>query len=94
MHATVLRSLTWTAVAMAGVATALAAGADRHTPAEAVALAPAPHVAQAAAEDNPRVEPGLVKWHASFVDAQVASRKSGKPVLLFHMMGQLDRQFC
>ena len=93
MHATVLRSLTWTAVAMAGVATALAAGADRHTPAEAGALAPTPRVAQAA-EDNPRVEPGLVKWHASFADARAAAEKSGKPVLLFHMMGRLDRQFC
>jgi hypothetical protein len=94
MYPTVLRSLTWTTVAMAGVATAIATGADRHTPTEAVALAPAPRVAAAVAEDNPRAEPGLVKWHASFADAQTAARKSGKPVLLFHMMGQLDRQFC
>jgi hypothetical protein len=45
-------------------------------------------------EDNPVVSPGKVRWHASFADARAAARKSGKPVLLFHMMGQLDRQFC
>src|SRR5262245_34644877 len=44
--------------------------------------------------DNPVVEPGKVRWHASFADAQAAAQRSGKPVLLFHMMGELDRQFC
>lgn len=44
--------------------------------------------------NNPTVEPGKVKWHKSLADAQVAAEKSGKPVLLFHMMGQLDKQFC
>lgn len=44
--------------------------------------------------DNPSVAPGLVKWHASFAAAQDAARVSGRPVLLFHMMGQLDKQFC
>jgi len=43
---------------------------------------------------NPSVGAGLVKWHRSFEEAKQASQKSGKPVLLFHMMGQLDRQFC
>lgn len=43
---------------------------------------------------NPTVAPGDVKWHASFADACAAARKSGKPVLLFHLMGQLDKQFC
>ena len=94
MYQTVLRSLTWMAVALAGVAAAVATGGNRRTPAEAVATAPAPRVAANGVEDNPRVEPGLVKWHASFADAQAAARKSGRPVLLFHMMGQLDRQFC
>jgi hypothetical protein len=53
--------------------------------------------AQRAAEKeakNPTVEPGKVKWHKSLAEAQAASEKSGKPVLLFHMMGQLDKQFC
>jgi hypothetical protein len=47
-----------------------------------------------AGDDNPRIAPGLVRWHASFAKARQAARRSGKPVLLFHLMGQLDRQFC
>jgi hypothetical protein len=43
---------------------------------------------------NPKVEPGMVKWHATFDEACQASAKSGKPVLLFQMMGKLDEQFC
>jgi hypothetical protein len=43
---------------------------------------------------NPKVEPGKVKWHADFASACQAARKSGKPVLLFQMMGKLDDQFC
>jgi hypothetical protein len=44
--------------------------------------------------NNPTVEPGKVKWHKTLADAQAAAEKSGRPVLLFHMMGQLDKQFC
>jgi hypothetical protein len=55
--------------------------------------APAP-VAPAADANNPTVEPGKVKWHKTLADAQAAAAKSGRPVLLFHMMGQLDKQFC
>ncbi len=49
-----------------------------------------------AAEDaaNPRVEPGKVNLHASFTEACAAAEKSGKPVLLFQMMGKLDQKFC
>lgn len=43
---------------------------------------------------NPRVQPGRVQWHASFAAACQAARKSGKPVLLFQMLGKLDDQFC
>jgi len=43
---------------------------------------------------NPKVEPGKVKWHADFDAACAAATKSGKPVLLFQMMGKLDDQFC
>ncbi len=50
--------------------------------------------APAASPSNPAVAPGLVKWHPTVEDACAAARKSGKPVLVFHMMGQLDRQFC
>jgi hypothetical protein len=43
---------------------------------------------------NPKVEPGKVNWHADFDTACKAAAKSGKPVLLFQMMGKLDDQFC
>jgi hypothetical protein len=43
---------------------------------------------------NPKVEPGKVKWHPDFTTARAASAKSGKPVLLFQMLGKLDDQFC
>lgn len=44
--------------------------------------------------DNPTVETGLVKWHKSLEEAQAAAAKSNKPVLLFQMMGYLDKKFC
>lgn len=44
--------------------------------------------------ENPKVQPGKVSWHAGFADACAASNKSGKPVLLFQMMGKLDERFC
>jgi hypothetical protein len=43
---------------------------------------------------NPKVRPGKVRWHADFDAACRAARKSGKPVLLFQMMGNLDDRFC
>jgi hypothetical protein len=43
---------------------------------------------------NPKVAPGRVFWHPSFDAACAAARVSGKPVLLFQMMGNLDEQFC
>jgi hypothetical protein len=59
------------------------------------APAPAP-AARPAAEDfvNPKVEPGKVQWHADLEAACKAAARSGKPVLLFQMMGNLDEQFC
>jgi len=43
---------------------------------------------------NPKVEPGKVRWHADFAAACAAAEQSGKPVLLFQMMGKLDDRFC
>ena len=43
---------------------------------------------------NPIVKPGNVQWHATTKAAFAAAKASGKPVLVFHMMGQLDHQFC
>jgi hypothetical protein len=49
--------------------------------------------AAAASTENPKVEPGKVRWHASFDDACKAAQRSGKPVLLFQLLGQLDQRF-
>ena len=43
---------------------------------------------------NPKVTAGKVRWHSSYEAARKAAEKSGKPVLLFQMMGKLDDQFC
>jgi hypothetical protein len=48
----------------------------------------------AARSENPKVEPGKVRWHRDFAAACAASGRSKKPVLLFHMLGKLDDQFC
>jgi hypothetical protein len=58
-------------------------------PAQTVAARTAP-----VGEENPSVAPGKVTWHASFEAACEASKKSGKPVLLFQLLGHLDKQFC
>ncbi len=95
MTSILLRSLVWLTASLSVLATAIAANTYRNTAAGAVPVDAEPRVATAAAtEENPTVAPGLVKWHATFADAQSAAHKSGKPVLLFHMMGQLDKQFC
>jgi len=43
---------------------------------------------------SPKVLPGKVAWHPDFNSACAAARRSGRPVLLFHMMGKLDDRFC
>lgn len=43
---------------------------------------------------NEKVEPGKVRWHKMIQTAMDASKQSGKPVLLFQMMGHLDDRFC
>lgn len=43
---------------------------------------------------NPKVQPGKVGWHKDFDAACRAAKKTGKPVLLFQMMGKLDERFC
>ncbi len=35
-----------------------------------------------------------VAWHASYDEALSASRVSGKPVLLFQLLGKLDDALC
>ena len=43
--------------------------------------------------ENPKVQPGKVSWHADFAVACKTSRQSGKPVLLFQLLGQLDQRY-
>lgn len=38
--------------------------------------------------------PAAVAWHATFEDARQAAAKSGRPVLLFQLLGKLDDAFC
>ena len=40
-----------------------------------------------------KVTPGKVRWHQDFAAAVEESRSSGKPVLLFQLLGQLDDEF-
>ncbi|HMY05223.1 MAG TPA: hypothetical protein PKA48_17795 [Candidatus Obscuribacter sp.] len=44
--------------------------------------------------DGKTVLPGKVAWHTSLNQALDRSRTSGKPVLLFYMLGSLDKEFC
>jgi hypothetical protein len=53
-----------------------------------------PAVANVPQSDNPKVRPGLVSWHATMAEACVAARRTGKPVLLFQLMGNLNERFC
>lgn len=73
-----------------GIQTTGAPKPNSATPPSAAAVAPE----KSDDPNNPTVQAGEVKWHASFAAACGAAKKSGKPVLLFHMMGQLDKQFC
>ena len=55
--------------------------------------APNPPPPQGKADAKPRRDVGKAAVEAP-AERVVAARKSGKPVLLFHMMGKLDDQFC
>lgn len=43
---------------------------------------------------NPKVAPGKITWHPTWEAALAASARSGKPVLLFQLLGKLDQEFC
>jgi hypothetical protein len=59
-----------------------------------VPAAPDEAAPPAAAEVDPRVAPGLVRWHADLDAACAAAGASGRPVLLFALLGDLDRERC
>lgn len=56
-------------------------------------LLPEP-VVRVAENGSLKVKPGDVKWHADFRTACFAAKHSGKPVLMFVMLGNLDDKFC
>jgi hypothetical protein len=62
-------------------------------PPEPAAPAPAPAERTSSAA-NPRAAPGLVRWHESVAAAQAAARASGKPLLVFQLLGRLDDELC
>ena len=39
-----------------------------------------------------KVKPGDIQWHPGFAAACTAARASGKPVLLFQLLGKLDEE--
>ena len=41
-----------------------------------------------------RVAPGLVDWHADLDAALAAAAESGRPVLHFQLLGELDEALC
>ncbi len=68
------------------------AACARSAPQDAAA---APQVtATAAADPGPRAAPGLVRWHESVDAARAAAVGSGKPVLVFQLLGRLDDELC
>jgi hypothetical protein len=40
-----------------------------------------------------KVQPGDVQWHTNLESASENSRKTGKPILHFQLLGQLDERF-
>lgn len=55
----------------------------------------APDARAALVGDEPaHIQPGLVRWHADVAAACAAARQSGRPVLLFQLLGRLDQEFC
>lgn len=85
-------------VAAADVQAALAGAAAAPVEATSPAVQPASTAEPAAvgdgqAAENPSVAPGLVRWHTDFDQARAAADASGKPVLLFQMIGRLDQRF-
>ena len=100
LRSVVLLALVLVTTALA-VALLVVVNLHRHTVAQPTPTTPTPPTTHPTASirtdtdaDGAPVAPGEVRWHASFAGAQVAAQRSGKPVLLFHMLGHLDRQFC
>lgn len=46
------------------------------------------------AQKNAAQQPGQVNWHPHLSAARSAAERSGKPVLVFLLLGRLDDRFC
>lgn len=69
-------------------------GPVRERLADAVKRAEEQPLKNALRDESGRAEPGKVRWHASFDKAVEAATVSGRPVLLFQLLGNLDEEFC
>jgi hypothetical protein len=63
-------------------------------PARRVVVDQTDRVSNAEEKSGTPVAPGLVGWHPTFGAACEAAGRSGKPVLLFQLLGRLDQEFC
>jgi hypothetical protein len=63
-------------------------------PADPAPAAPARPAAEAASIPSPPAAPGLVRWHENLDAARGAAAASGKPVLVFQLLGRLDDELC
>ncbi len=55
---------------------------------------PGPQDAQADRGADDSVVPGWVQWHADLEEAKASAAISGKPVLVFQLLGRLDERLC
>jgi hypothetical protein len=72
--------------------TALLALAARVIAPQASAPTPTVHSTSVSILEQDNAEP--VAWHASYDEALSAARASGKPVMLFQLLGKLDDALC
>ena len=63
-------------------------------PVERVVTGTRPDTGMSTDEGKLAVPPGVVRWHDGLVTARASSAKSGRPVLLFQLLGRLDEEFC
>jgi len=43
---------------------------------------------------TPKIEAGKIRWHSTFEKAAGVSGESGKPILAFYLVGNLDEALC
>src|SRR4051794_39091391 len=86
----------WAVAGVVLLAGAVALGQDRgkYVVEQPTKKVVANETAPAPADANPKVQPGKVKWHPDIETARKAAARSGKPVLVFSLLGRLDERNC